>query len=66
MSGVWDGRDCFSSLFTERLNEEDTRIDWDAKPIATLDITPPHYCTEKEISAVSALLSLKWNKEKIL
>lgn len=66
---LWDGIDCFGFLFTiatEGLNEEDTRIDWDAQPTATLDVTPPHYCTEKEISAVSVLLSSKWNKGKIL
>lgn len=31
---LWDGIDCFCFLFaiaTERLNEEDTRVDWDAQ-----------------------------------
>lgn len=31
-----------SASFSERLNEEDTRIDCDAQPTATLDIKPPH------------------------
>lgn len=39
-------------MATERLNEENTRIDRDAQPNATLDVTLPHSWSEKEISVV--------------
>lgn len=56
----------------DRLSEENVRIDWNveceqAQLIATLHHTVLLYYTQKEISAVSVLLSSKWKKKgKIL
>lgn len=54
---------------TDRLSEENVRIDWNveceqAQLIAMLHHAVLLYYTRKEISAVSVLLSSKWKKRE--